>query len=265
MRDLCTLRLNHHLQMIIATFRQKQHLFGSPAKASAAPSSSSAGKCKSKVEVITISDSETETDTDNETGSGNAAQPKQPLGWAYVGSHNFTPSAWGTLSGSGFNPVLNVCCPVPIFFCHEVTCDWYWSLQNVNYELGILFPLYSEEEIERVSCFKRPPRKYVLGEDRPWVSSLFGNSTGIGHGPDAMCRFRTNLEYSRRTVGESFARVISEPCCLINFARQHGSGSCSNFSKVVEYRALISSSCMMYRRIGPPSIETVKIRKRELV
>lgn len=30
------------------------------------------------------------------------------VGWAYVGSHNFTPSAWGTLSGSGFNPTLNV-------------------------------------------------------------------------------------------------------------------------------------------------------------
>jgi len=30
------------------------------------------------------------------------------VGWAYVGSHNFTPSAWGTLSGSAFNPVLNV-------------------------------------------------------------------------------------------------------------------------------------------------------------
>jgi len=30
------------------------------------------------------------------------------IGWAYVGSHNFTASAWGTLSGSAFNPVLNV-------------------------------------------------------------------------------------------------------------------------------------------------------------
>ena len=30
------------------------------------------------------------------------------VGWAYVGSHNFTPSAWGTLSGSSFNPVMNV-------------------------------------------------------------------------------------------------------------------------------------------------------------
>ena len=30
------------------------------------------------------------------------------LGWAYIGSHNFTPSAWGNLSGTAFNPVLNV-------------------------------------------------------------------------------------------------------------------------------------------------------------
>jgi tyrosyl-DNA phosphodiesterase 1 len=30
------------------------------------------------------------------------------VGYAYVGSHNFTPSAWGTLSGSGFTPTLNV-------------------------------------------------------------------------------------------------------------------------------------------------------------
>jgi tyrosyl-DNA phosphodiesterase-1 len=30
------------------------------------------------------------------------------MGYAYIGSHNFTPSAWGTLSGSGFTPILNV-------------------------------------------------------------------------------------------------------------------------------------------------------------
>lgn len=30
------------------------------------------------------------------------------VGYVYVGSHNFTPSAWGTLSGSGFTPILNV-------------------------------------------------------------------------------------------------------------------------------------------------------------
>ncbi|KAI6041821.1 tyrosyl-DNA phosphodiesterase-domain-containing protein [Pisolithus marmoratus] len=46
----------------------------------------------------------------------------------------------------------------------------FWTYDyNVNYELGILFPLYDEQEVERVSCFKRPPRKYDLGEDRPWI------------------------------------------------------------------------------------------------
>ena len=30
------------------------------------------------------------------------------VGYAYIGSHNFTPSAWGTLSGSGTTPVLDV-------------------------------------------------------------------------------------------------------------------------------------------------------------
>ena len=30
------------------------------------------------------------------------------VGYAYVGSHNFTPSAWGTLSGTEFTPILNV-------------------------------------------------------------------------------------------------------------------------------------------------------------
>jgi len=49
-------------------------------------------------------DSEDDTDDDIEV-----IEPAQ--GWAYVGSHNFTPSAWGTLSGSAFNPTLNVSCP----------------------------------------------------------------------------------------------------------------------------------------------------------
>ena len=47
--------------------------------------------------------SETEDDSDSDI------QVVEPAaGWAYVGSHNFTPSAWGTLSGSSFNPILNV-------------------------------------------------------------------------------------------------------------------------------------------------------------
>lgn len=50
-----------------------------------------------------LTDTEDDTDDDIEV-----IEPAQ--GWAYVGSHNFTPSAWGTLSGSAFNPTLNVSC-----------------------------------------------------------------------------------------------------------------------------------------------------------
>ena len=69
------------------------------------------------------------------------------LGWVYVGSHNFTQSAWGTLSGSGFNPVLNV----------------------TNYELGVVFPIKDEEQLKSVQLWERPPRRYGR-EDEPWVS-----------------------------------------------------------------------------------------------
>jgi tyrosyl-DNA phosphodiesterase 1 len=55
-------------------------------------------------------DSETEDDSDDEI---EMIQPA--IGWAYIGSHNFTPSAWGTLSGSTFNPILNVCSDLTVF------------------------------------------------------------------------------------------------------------------------------------------------------
>lgn len=46
---------------------------------------------------------------DSENDSDNDIEVIEPAaGWAYVGSHNFTPSAWGTLSGSSFSPTLNV-------------------------------------------------------------------------------------------------------------------------------------------------------------
>ena len=55
--------------------------------------------------------SETESETEPEDDDIIEVSPDttNAIGWAYVGSHNFTPSAWGTLSGSGFTPVLNVC------------------------------------------------------------------------------------------------------------------------------------------------------------
>ncbi|KAI0310622.1 tyrosyl-DNA phosphodiesterase-domain-containing protein [Amylostereum chailletii] len=79
--------------------------------------------------------------------------PGPLYGWAYVGSHDFTPSAWGTLSGSGRNPVLNV----------------------TIYELGIVLPLYTERDLERVACYQRPVMKYT-SQDRPWMQE---KSTGL--------------------------------------------------------------------------------------
>ncbi|PIL25677.1 hypothetical protein GSI_11427 [Ganoderma sinense ZZ0214-1] len=93
---------------------------------------------------------QTLTDSEDEAESGDRAEGGKPLaGWVYVGSYSFTPSAWGTLSGSGFNPMLNVDACV----------------------LGILLPLHSEEEIESVACWERPPQKYVIGRDEPWIQS----------------------------------------------------------------------------------------------
>ncbi|KAI0076842.1 phospholipase D/nuclease [Panus rudis PR-1116 ss-1] len=107
------------------------------------------GTSSGKQDVQPQSDSETEPESDDEVvelsaqGQGQA----KPVGWLYIGSHNFTPSAWGTLSGSAFNPVLNA----------------------TNYELGIVFPLRSKEEIDNVVCWERPPRKYANGQDVPWM------------------------------------------------------------------------------------------------
>ncbi|KAJ7230370.1 tyrosyl-DNA phosphodiesterase-domain-containing protein [Mycena pura] len=67
-------------------------------------------------------------------------------GWMYVGSHNFTPPAWGNLSGSADAPVLNV----------------------NNYELGVVLPLKTAGELDEASAWQRPPRKYAV-DDLPWV------------------------------------------------------------------------------------------------
>ncbi|KAH9929332.1 tyrosyl-DNA phosphodiesterase-domain-containing protein [Fomitopsis serialis] len=117
-------RVLMHSKMILGTIRDKSAAFGT-----------------SGVQ----SDSETEPEDDPVQDS----RPSKPVGWLYAGSHNFTPSAWGTLSGSAFNPTLNI----------------------TNYELGILLPIYSEDEANRLTCWERPPRKYALGRDEPWIQS----------------------------------------------------------------------------------------------
>jgi len=133
-------RVLMHSKMILGTFSNNTS------------SSSSAGSSSSRAYRAPI-DSEDEADSGNERSNTNT----NITGWAYVGSHNFTPSAWGTLSGSLSQPSLNI----------------------VNYELGIVFPLKNEKEANAVACWERPPRKYNLDTDRAWIQdevlgSMFG-------------------------------------------------------------------------------------------
>ena len=133
--------------MIIGLFKES----------SLASSSRSRGKRKSR--------STTDFDSDDDIVEV-APHPKTDvIGWAYVGSHNFTPSAWGNLSGSAFNPVMNV----GFLFSLVDLAHPERLCQITNYELGIAFPLRSEKEVEDVACYRRPPRKYVTGTDEPWV------------------------------------------------------------------------------------------------
>ncbi|KAF8215108.1 tyrosyl-DNA phosphodiesterase I [Mycena galopus ATCC 62051] len=77
------------------------------------------------------------------------SEPAGVAGWMYLGSHNFTGSAWGNLSGSAHAPVLNV----------------------KNYELGVVVPLMTPEDLNRESAWERPPQKYAAG-DLPWVRAF---------------------------------------------------------------------------------------------
>ncbi|KAG8883768.1 hypothetical protein FRB97_005942 [Tulasnella sp. 331] len=97
------------------------------------------------------------------TGSGGRAvaedASKQTTGgWCYIGSHNFTPSAWGNLSGTAADPILNV----------------------MNFEMGICFTLPSlgaDARGSEVACWERPPQKYRAGADEPWMQDKHLNLT----------------------------------------------------------------------------------------
>jgi tyrosyl-DNA phosphodiesterase-1 len=84
---------SHPDKMIIAVMRDEGHI---------------GGKDKAK-KVDYESDTDTDVDDDDDDDDDDVVEVKdEKVGWAYIGSHNFTPSAWGNLSGSSFNPILNV-------------------------------------------------------------------------------------------------------------------------------------------------------------
>ncbi len=90
-----------HCQMILGTFNDTS-------------SSSSSAAGSSRRAYRAPSDSEDEADS----GDDEQAQTQSSIaGWVYVGSHNFTPAAWGNLSGTLSKPSLNVSSPVIIHLC----------------------------------------------------------------------------------------------------------------------------------------------------
>jgi tyrosyl-DNA phosphodiesterase-1 len=114
---------------------------------------------------------------------------RRPHAWFYVGSHNFSVGAWGALTGTGFNPVLNVrafaaatsspCFTplslIPSSCSPSALSSFGWVLiphiQVVNYELGIVLRLERPEDVDAAVAWKRPTQKYAEG-DVPWVSTL---------------------------------------------------------------------------------------------
>ena len=60
-----------------------------------------------KTRAITPHSGSDDDSDDSDIVEVNLHRGEKLTGWAYMGSHNFTPSAWGTLSGSAFNPTLN--------------------------------------------------------------------------------------------------------------------------------------------------------------
>ena len=90
--------------MILATFK-----VASSGTSSIGAKTNIEAKSKSKAKAKSDPDSSaTEPSSDSEVEEIDPERDPSMVGWLYVGSHNFTPSAWGTLSGSSFTPVMNV-------------------------------------------------------------------------------------------------------------------------------------------------------------
>ncbi|KAL0567808.1 hypothetical protein V5O48_014189 [Marasmius crinis-equi] len=169
-----------HTKMILATFSDgpssskacasvtsnakrappKPSTSSATSKAQARPGTSN-GNGKQK-EIPEISDDESVTESETEPESDEDIPGPSAVGWAYMGSHNFTPAAWGTLSGSSSCPVLNI----------------------RNYELGIVFPLKTQADVETVACWERPAEGYAGTGKEPWIREegvyFWGGGMGMG-------------------------------------------------------------------------------------
>ncbi|WVN85061.1 uncharacterized protein L203_100203 [Cryptococcus depauperatus CBS 7841] len=114
-----------HSKIIVAIFDPENQSLGSSSE------STSLGKRK-----LLVSEND-----DNQVG-----------GWIYMGSHNFSPAAWGTLDLKKSPPSVHI----------------------RNFELGIVFPLDRKNvraAADKIVPYVRPPRKYTA-EDEPWNQNI---------------------------------------------------------------------------------------------
>ncbi|KAF8330786.1 tyrosyl-DNA phosphodiesterase-domain-containing protein [Cantharellus anzutake] len=93
-------------------------------------------------------------------------------GWCYVGSHNFSPSAWGTLSREKRKKrATGRSSKARRDMSDDESQDEDTPSINIrNFELGILFPFFQNElpsKADEVACWKRPVPPY--NRSKPWV------------------------------------------------------------------------------------------------
>ncbi|KAJ9094987.1 hypothetical protein QFC21_005780 [Naganishia friedmannii] len=82
-------------------------------------------------------------------------------GWYYIGSHNFSSAAWGTMKMEGSQPQIHV----------------------RNYEMGVILPLpveNTEQVASEIATWQRPPRKYDPQRDKPWMQEQFSSVVQAG-------------------------------------------------------------------------------------
>ncbi|KAF9304880.1 hypothetical protein BGZ74_000326 [Mortierella antarctica] len=124
--------------------------------------------------------------TTNTFASSSSAQSSDeaPAGWIYVGSANFTESAWGTITQKGGTkkaaPITASSMPTP-----GAALGLHVNMRN--WELGVVYMIETEQEMESLQSrrstrdrseginffgplpvpFKRPVRQYT-SQDKPW-------------------------------------------------------------------------------------------------
>lgn len=69
-----------------------------------------------------------------------------------------------------------------------------------------MFPLRKDTDADEVACWQRPPRKYVIGEDKPWVSLIL--SFFVKSNKSYRCRKKCKSLRAPRTEYDYYQRIV---------------------------------------------------------